>query len=120
MNQFHRNYKDSILRVCEKVEALAEIGIQQGISQRSDFFPYLPNFRLEIMNIKTDEGFKSYYGNWGAQELKTLIHQVCGKVCVCACNNGVFPVTVHDCASCPIACYRENYGSDEEDQLMDL
>ena len=119
MNQFHKDYKISILRVCEKVEALAEMGIQNGIFQPSDFFPYLPNLRREIMDIKTDEGFRTYYGNWGAQELKTLIQQVCGKVCVWGCNigssNDTFPLAVHDCSDCPIACYRETYGTDEED-----
>ncbi|MDP4159759.1 MAG: hypothetical protein Q8911_08360, partial [Bacillota bacterium] len=81
MNQFHRDYKTSLLRVCEKIETLAEKGIQLGIYQSTDFFPYLPNFRHEIMSIKTDDGFKSYYGNWGAQEINTLIKQVCGVVC---------------------------------------
>ncbi len=112
MNQFHKDYKTSILRVCETVESLAEKGIERGIYQPIDFFPYLPNFRGEIMNITTDEGFKTYYGNWGAQEIKTLIKQVCGVVCFS--NNVGFP-TVNDCHSCPIFCYHETYGTDEED-----
>ncbi|MDR3539613.1 MAG: hypothetical protein P4L69_01390 [Desulfosporosinus sp.] len=121
MNQFHKDYKTSILRVCEKVETLAEMGIQHGMCQSVDFFPYIPNLRHEIMGITTDEGFKSYYGNWGVQELDTLIRQVCGKLCVRDCNTVYtvenFPIKVHECDNCPISCYLETYGFDEDDEL---
>lgn len=113
MNQFHKDYKISILRVCEKVEELARRAIQLGIYQETDFFPYLTNLRREIMNITTDDGFQSYYGNWGAREIDTLIKQVCGSVCVCQ-NNSTCHIAVNECNNCPIFCYRETYGSDEE------
>lgn len=111
MNQFHNDYITSILRVCEKVESLADIGIKRGLYQPTNFFPYLTNLRYEILCIKTDDGFKSYYGNWGVHEINILIKQVCGKVCVC---NDSFTITVNECHSCPIFCYRETYRSDEE------
>ncbi|SPF56500.1 hypothetical protein SBF1_920004 [Candidatus Desulfosporosinus infrequens] len=114
MNQFYKDFKISILRVCEKIESLAEIGIQNDIAKSSDFFPYIPNFRHEIIGITTDEGFKSYYGNWGVKELDSLIKQVCGKICVCGCEYGAFPVAEHECDMCPISCYRETYGLDED------
>lgn len=113
MNQFRKHYKSSLLRVCEKVESLADKGIKQGLYQSFDFYPYLTNLKHEIMSIQTDEGFKSYYGNWGTQEINILIKQVCGKVCVC-CNEA-YPITVNEFHNCPIFSYRKTYDSEEED-----
>ncbi|HEY8910873.1 MAG TPA: hypothetical protein VIM51_11425 [Desulfosporosinus sp.] len=114
MNRFHKDFKISILRVCEKVETLAKMGIRNNLAKPSDFFPYIQNFRDEIMGITTDEGFKSYYGNWGVKELDSLIKQVCGKICVCGCKFGTSTVMEHECDMCPISCYRETYGSNED------
>lgn len=119
MNQYHKDYRTSILRVCEKLETIARIGIQQGLLSRpSDFFHYLPNFRSEIRRIKTNEGFQSNYARWGARELNTLTKQVCGKVCSrrsdIGCNTDHIPIIVQECTNCPIFCYRETFGSGED------
>lgn len=112
MNQFRKDFITRLLKVCEKVESLALKGIMQGLYQPTDFYPYITNLKHELMCIKTDDGIKSYYGNWGVQEINILIKQVCGKVC--ACDNGSLPITLNKCHSCPIFCYRNSYGSDEE------